>query len=69
MPTRRTGWTLTWDVTRSVVVVQEGEGGEQWEEKVGEFPPNLQDIIAKGGLPNWVRHQMKADAEAAGLEA
>jgi homoaconitate hydratase len=56
--TRRTGWTLTWDVARSVVEVQEGKDGERWEEKVGEFPENLQEIIAKGGLPNWVKHEI-----------
>ncbi|OAA72466.1 Homoaconitase [Cordyceps fumosorosea ARSEF 2679] len=58
IPTRRTGWTLTWDVARSVVQVQEGEGGEQWEEKVGEFPENLQEIIAKGGLEKWIMSQV-----------
>ncbi|KAH7275017.1 hypothetical protein B0J15DRAFT_556928, partial [Fusarium solani] len=29
IPTRRTGWTLTWDVARSVVEVQKGEGRER----------------------------------------
>lgn len=58
IPTRRTGWTLTWDVARSVVQVQEGEGGETWEEKVGEFPENLQEIIAKGGLEKWIMDQV-----------
>ncbi|KAI8960349.1 homoaconitase [Daldinia sp. FL1419] len=63
IPTRRTGWTLTWDVARSVVVVQEGENGDRWEEKVGEFAENLQEIIAKGGLSNWIKHEiMKAEA-------
>lgn len=61
--TRRTGWTLTWDVVRSVIEVQEGENGERWEESVGEFPANLQDIVAKGGLPNWIKHQI-SEAEA-----
>lgn len=56
--TRRTGWTLTWDVARSVVVVQEGKDGDRWEEKVGEFPANLQEIIAKGGLTEWVQHEI-----------
>lgn len=61
--TRRTGWTLTWDVARSVIEVQEGENGERWEESVGEFPENLQEIIAKGGLPNWIKDQIpKAEA-------
>jgi homoaconitate hydratase len=61
--TRRTGWTLTWDVARSVVVVQEGENGDRWEEKVGEFAENLQEIIAKGGLSNWIKHEiMKTEA-------
>ncbi|KAI8685495.1 Homoaconitase, mitochondrial [Fusarium keratoplasticum] len=56
-------WTLTWDVARSVVEVQEGEGGERWEEKVGQFPENLQEIIAKGGLTDWTKHDI-AKAEA-----
>lgn len=33
-PTRRTGWTLTWDVKRSKVIVQEGEGGPTWIQSV-----------------------------------
>ncbi|KAF2842064.1 homoaconitase [Patellaria atrata CBS 101060] len=53
--TRRTGWTLTWDVRRSKVVVKEGEGGEVWEQKVGELSESVQDIIAKGGLEKWVK--------------
>lgn len=58
IPTRRTGWTLTWDVKRSVLEVQEGPGGDKWEEKVGEFAESLQDIIAKGGLENWTKHEI-----------
>lgn len=58
VPTRRTGWTLTWDISRCVVEVQEGENGERWEEKVGEFPENLQEIIAKGGLVGWIKHEI-----------
>ncbi|MCJ1313945.1 mitochondrial Homoaconitase [Agyrium rufum] len=58
VPTRRTGWTLTWDIARSTVEVQEGENGERWEEKVGEFPENLQEIIAKGGLVGWTKHEL-----------
>ena len=53
--TRRTGWTLEWDVRRSLVTVQEGESGERWSQKVGELPPNVQEIIARGGLENWVK--------------
>lgn len=56
--TRRTGWTVEWDVRRSKVTVTEGEGGETWSQKVGELPPNVQEIIAKGGLENWVKHQI-----------
>ncbi|KAK9421783.1 putative Homoaconitase, mitochondrial [Seiridium unicorne] len=56
--TRRTGWTLTWDVARSVVEVKEGENGDRWEVKVGEFAANLQEIIAKGGLPDWIKHEI-----------
>jgi homoaconitate hydratase len=58
-PTRRTGWTLTWDVVRSTVEVQEGENGDRWEEKVGEFAANLQDIVAKGGLEEWTKHEIQ----------
>ena len=58
VPTRRTGWTLTWDISRGTIKVQEGEDGECWEEKVGQFPENLQEIIAKGGLTEWVKHEI-----------
>jgi homoaconitate hydratase len=57
-PTRRTGWTLTWDVKRSVVEVQEGEGGDKWTEQVGELPANVQEIIAAGGLESWVKNEV-----------
>lgn len=57
-PTRRTGWTLTWDVKRSVIEVTEGEGGESWTEQVGELPANVQAIIAAGGLEAWVKDQV-----------
>ncbi|OXV06671.1 hypothetical protein Egran_05562 [Elaphomyces granulatus] len=42
--TRRTGWKLLWDVHRSKVVVTE-DSGETWSQKVGELPPNVQEII------------------------
>ena len=58
--TRRTGWKFVWDVRRSKVIVTEGEGGETWSQKVGELPPNVQEIIARGGLENWVKHQISA---------
>lgn len=58
--TRRTGWRFVWDVRRSQVVVTEGEGGETWSQKVGELPPNVQEIIARGGLEKWVKSQIEA---------
>ncbi|EGS17619.1 uncharacterized protein CTHT_0069590 [Thermochaetoides thermophila DSM 1495] len=58
--TRRTGWKLTWDVRRSKVIVTEGEGGQTWSQKVGELPPNVQEIIARGGLEKWVKAQIEA---------
>ncbi|KAM0248813.1 hypothetical protein ACHAQJ_009324 [Trichoderma viride] len=67
IPTRRTGWALTWDIKRSVIEVQEGPDGEKWEEKVGEFAESLQDIIAKGGLENWTKHEI-AKMEAINLK-
>ena len=56
--TRRTGWTFTWDVRRSQVEVKEGEGGPTWSQKIGELPPNVQEIIARGGLEKWVKKQI-----------
>ncbi|PKX97151.1 homoaconitase LysF [Aspergillus novofumigatus IBT 16806] len=57
-PTRRTGWTFTWNVRTSQVTVQEGPGGETWSQSVPAFPPNLQDIIAQGGLEKWVKKEI-----------
>ncbi|KAK7752074.1 mitochondrial Homoaconitase [Diatrype stigma] len=57
--TRRTGWRLLWDVRRSKVVVTEKDGAV-WEQKVGELPPNVQEIIACGSLENWVRAKIAA---------
>ena len=60
--TRRTGWTLTWDVRRSRVEVEEVETGKRWSERVGELPANVQEIIAKGGLEKWVRSQIEGQS-------
>ncbi|OHW95193.1 homoaconitase [Colletotrichum incanum] len=56
--TRRTGWKLLWDVRRSKVTVME-KGGETWSVKVGELPPNVQEIIARGGLEQWVKAEIE----------
>lgn len=56
--TRRTGWTFTWDLRRSKVTVQEGPDGASWSSKVGELPPNVQDVIARGGLEKWVKKEI-----------
>ncbi|GKT40977.1 homoaconitase, mitochondrial [Colletotrichum spaethianum] len=56
--TRRTGWKLLWDVRRSKVTVTE-KGGEIWSVKVGELPPNVQEIIARGGLEQWVKAEIE----------
>ncbi|EHL03812.1 putative Homoaconitase, mitochondrial [Glarea lozoyensis 74030] len=60
MLTRRTGWNFLWDVRRSKVVITEGEGGATWSQKVGELPPNVQEIIARGGLEKWVKKEISA---------
>ena len=60
--TRRTGWTFIWDVRRSRVEVQEGEGGGRWTQKVGELPPNVQEIIARGGLEKWVKKEISMNS-------
>ncbi|KAJ2990161.1 hypothetical protein NUW58_g3096 [Xylaria curta] len=51
-------WILTWDISRSTIKVQEGKDGDCWEENVGKFPENLQEIIAEGGLTEWVKHEI-----------
>ncbi|KZF21393.1 homoaconitase [Xylona heveae TC161] len=56
--TRRTGWKFVWDVSQSQVEVQEGEGGAKWTQPVGELPPNVQEIIARGGLEKWVKKEI-----------
>ena len=58
--TRRTGWTFMWNVRQSKVMVQEGEGGKTWSEKVTPLPPNIQEIIARGGLEKWVKKEIEA---------
>jgi homoaconitate hydratase len=58
--TRRTGWTFVWDVRKSRVVVQE-EGGVEWSQDVGQLPPNVQEIIARGGLEGCVRWNHVSD--------
>ncbi|RMZ89209.1 hypothetical protein DV736_g3562, partial [Chaetothyriales sp. CBS 134916] len=55
--TRRTGWKLVWDVKKSQIDVTEANG-KMWSEKVGELPPNVQEIIAKGGLEKWVQNEI-----------
>ncbi|KAL6814968.1 hypothetical protein J3E69DRAFT_346401 [Trichoderma sp. SZMC 28015] len=55
--TRRTGWKFLWDVRRSKVVVTE-DNGETWSQKVGELPPNVQEIISRGGLEAWVKGEI-----------
>jgi len=59
---RRTGWKLVWDVKKSQIEVQEGPNGQKWTEKVGELPPNVQEIIAKGGLEKWVQTEIQSSA-------
>ncbi len=56
--TRRTGWRLVWDVRRSKVDNLEGKNGPRWSQKVGELSPNVQEIIATGGLEKWVKKQI-----------
>lgn len=44
----------------SRVEVTEGEGGPTWMQKVGSLPPNVQEIIAKGGLEKWVKANIES---------
>ena len=38
--------------------VRDGEKNLIFQETVGEMPPNVQEIIACGGLENWVRKEI-----------
>ncbi|KAK6510698.1 mitochondrial Homoaconitase [Arthrobotrys conoides] len=66
LATRRTGWTLEWDIERSWVSVTERVNGQEttWGKRVGDLPPNVQDIISKGGLESWVKAELKKEGEA-----
>ncbi|CCU82833.1 hypothetical protein BGHDH14_bgh00135 [Blumeria hordei DH14] len=55
--TRRTGWMLSWDLQRSTITVTEPDG-KMWDQNVGEMPPNVQEIIARGGLEKWVKSKL-----------
>jgi homoaconitate hydratase len=55
--TRRTGWTLEWDARRSKVTITESDG-KSWSQRVAELPPNMQEVIANGGLEKWVKAQI-----------
>ncbi|KIX97997.1 uncharacterized protein Z520_06076 [Fonsecaea multimorphosa CBS 102226] len=47
---------ISLDVKKSQIeVLTGGAGGKRWIEKVGELPPNVQEIIANGGLGKWVQ--------------
>ncbi|KAI0544900.1 hypothetical protein F4679DRAFT_563029 [Xylaria curta] len=56
--TRRTGWKLLWDVRRSKITITEKDG-KSWEQKINEIPPNVQEIVAKGGVVKWVQSKMQ----------
>ncbi len=60
LPTRRTGWSLTWDVRRNMVEINEGPDQPEWNMKVGELSPNIQEIIAAGGIGPWVKSQINS---------
>ena len=51
VPTRRTGWTLTWDIARSIIEVQEGEnGGTLGGERLESFSEKPAGDYIKGGV-------------------
>lgn len=56
--TQRTGLKLRWDVRRSLVEVSDTNNHVIFRKKVGEMPPNVQEIIAAGGLENRVRQEV-----------
>ena len=63
VPTRRTGWTLTWDVKQNHIEVKEADG-KTWTEKVGEIPASVQAIITAGGLEAYVQSEIAKSQNA-----
>ncbi|KAL6719684.1 mitochondrial Homoaconitase [Lecanora helva] len=60
--TRRTGWQFMWNVRTSTVTVKEGKDGPSWTQSVATLPPNVQEIIARGGLEKWVKQKIAANS-------
>ncbi|BFZ57190.1 mitochondrial Homoaconitase [Savitreella phatthalungensis] len=58
--TRRTGWTITWEVARSKIIVREGSEGPTWERAVGTLGPSVQSLFVEGGLEGLVKAELKA---------
>lgn len=56
--TRRTKLQLHWDVRRSLVEVTDMNGNCFFKDNVAEMPPNMQEIIACGGLENFVKKNL-----------
>ncbi|CCD24162.1 homoaconitate hydratase LYS4 NDAI_0C05030 [Naumovozyma dairenensis CBS 421] len=58
--TRRTGLFIKWDVSNAEVIISENslDGPVILRQKVGELGTNLQEIIVKGGLEEWVKAQL-----------
>lgn len=55
--TRRTGWTLGWDVRKSKVTITESDGKSS-SQKLAEPPPNVPEVIANGGLEKWIKAEI-----------
>ncbi len=51
---------FTWDIRQSTVTVKEGGNGPTWSQNVAALPPNVQSIIAAGGLEKWVKTQIES---------
>jgi homoaconitate hydratase len=53
------GWKLLWDVRQPKVTITE-QDGTSWVQNVGEISPNVQEIVAKGGIVKWVQSRLQA---------
>ena len=47
--TRRTGWKVKWDVRNSKVVVEDENGGETWEVRLGDLSCAVKELF------EWVK--------------
>ncbi|KAK6373866.1 mitochondrial Homoaconitase [Exophiala oligosperma] len=57
---RRTGWTLVWDVKESQIEATEGPGGKSGQKRLVNYLPTSKRSLPKGRLERWVQIEIAA---------